>query len=194
MKRGLPLLAIAALAVLLAARPAAAQDRPGRPGLDAEKIREILDGVAAGATRNAGPDLTGVPSGEASDREALRRIAPALERRATVSFRDTPLLEAIDFFTDVSALNVVLSPAAREQAEARKTSLRLREVSLRNVLTLLLDGTELAFGVRHGVLWIGLRSEFPRPPRLVIYDVSDLVHEPPDSVVPKLGLPGDSRK
>ncbi len=180
------------LAALALGAPAAfAQERPG---LDAEKIREILSAVAADATKTAGPDLTGVSGADAEDREALRRIAPALERKATVSFRDTPLLDALDFFIDVSGLNVVLSPAAREQAEARKTSLRLREVTLRNILTLLLDGTDLAFGVRHGVLWIGLRSEFPRPPRLVIYDVSDLVHEPPDFEAPKLGLPGDSKK
>jgi hypothetical protein len=111
-------------------------------------------------------------------------------RRASVSFPDTPLLEAIAFFQDVSGLNVAVSGAAREWAETSdfRIRLRLRDIRLRSLLDLMLDGTELGYGIRHDVLYIDRRDAFPAEVRLVIYDVSDLVHQPPDFPAPRLGL------
>jgi hypothetical protein len=182
-----------AVAVAAAAHPARGASAQGIG--DAEKLVELIESVARDAAGSGPSRLLSAATEE--DLAALRRMWPVLERRrVSLRFEKTPLADAAEFFAEVSGFNVVLSAKAREKAAAEglEVTLRLNDVSLRNALELALIGTdgELAYGVKHGVLWIGLAEEWQAPEAAIldIYDVIDLIHQPPDFPAPRLGLEG----
>ncbi len=175
---------------------ALAEDEEQQPGIDAEKLKEIVEAVAEEAANDPSPDFTARTAADPAEQAALREILLVLgSRKASIAMNDAALLDAIDFFREVSGLNIVVSAGAKEWAEqqGRKTSLKLRDISLRSMLNLILDGTELAYGVRHGVLFIDLRDTWPAAVTFEIYDVSDIVSPRPDFPAPRLGLTGEER-
>ncbi len=187
--RGAALLGPLGAALALAA-PAGAQD-----GDVARRLLERLRDQTAQAAE-AKLDRTGDAETPA-DREVAREARALLDgRKVTVNFVDTPFVECVDFLRDVTGLNLVVSKAALEALGERTIRLRLREVRLRAALELLLQlGDErLRYGVRHGVLWIGLADELRARMKLVLYDVSDLVAPRPDFPGPTVGLDGVIRR
>jgi len=180
---------LAALAVS-AGSPALAQDR-GAGGMDPDRLRELIEETVA-SRRDRSREVDEAPA-DAADALAKLQVRRLLDRRrVTVNFAETRFTEALDFLRDVTGLNVVLSKRAAEAVEEREVDLRLAKVTLRSCLELLLELTDpnLRYGVRHGVLWIGLRDEWPKRLELRILDVADLIHAPPDFPGPRLGLEG----
>lgn len=174
---------------LLAAPRAAAQDERG--GLDPERVVELIRETAA-AEAESRLDRTG-DAESAEDRRIAKEVRRTLAgRKVTVNFDKTPFEECVDFLRDVTGLNIVVSKAARELLKDELISLRLRDIRLKSCLELLLQQADpdLRYGVRHGVLTIGMKDEWRTAMRLELYFVGDLIHQPPDFPAPKLGLDG----
>lgn len=191
---------LALCGVLSGASPALAQFRFDEPeesdaggGIDSDRLLELIEEtVRANEERRLGREFLvdyATPAEEAQG-EALRASLDA--RRVTVNFDQTTFSDCIEFLTDVTGLNFVVSKSVLDEFGQSPIRLRLKNVSVRSCLNLLLEqtGEEVRYGVRLGVLWIGQRSE--RTQRLVLrfYDVSDIVRRLPDFPGPRLGLKG----
>lgn len=180
----------ALLVALLLAAPLAAQEEDRAGGIDADKLLELLEKAAVegsgSKTRWMATELA-----TSRDRAAAAELAVALdERRVSVSFDRTPFAEAIDFVRDVTGLNIVVSKEAAKELEEREITLRVKKVTLRSCFELLLElaHEELRYGVRHGVLWLGLATEWPKVKVLKVIDVSDITAPIPNFPAPELGL------
>ncbi len=181
-------LALTLLFSACAAAPVLAQDRRDR------LVELVEEAVRADAERERGLDRSPVPAtrAEAQQQREIRNFLRT--RRLTINFDKMPVLEALDFLRDVSGLNIVLTREATEAIAGKTISLRLRNVSFRNILELLLPlaDADLRYGVRNSVLMLGLKDEWKEDlVMLKLYDIADLVHEPPDFPAPVMGLGKD---
>jgi hypothetical protein len=149
-------------------------------------IRKLAAGlVLAGAVSLGGVALHNpvhaAASPNAQVRTSLNRVMPAID------FRGIPLKDAIDFLRDVSAANIHVNWRALEAAGiAQDTTInvKLRQVSLRKVLTLVLSeaaagNTALTFYVDDGVVEITTKEIADGVMYTKVYDVQDLLFEPP---------------
>lgn len=194
------LLALASLAFFAAATPAAAQfsfDEPEESdaggGIDSDRLLELIEEtVRANEERRLGREflVDYATAAEEAQAELIRRSLDT--RRVSVNFDQTSFSDCIEFLTDVTGVNFVVSKSVLEEFGQTPIRLRLKGVSLRSCLNLLLEqtGEEVRYGVRLGVLWIGQRSERTQRHVLRFYDVSDIVRRLPDFPGPRLGLKG----
>lgn len=127
------------------------------------------------------------PSGDA--RRALNRVLPEL------NLTGVTLNDAVEFLRDVSGTNMHVNWPALEAVGVSKESpinFRLRNVSLRKVLTLVLNessaGTPLTFYVDDGVIEITTREIADKQLITRVYPIEDLIVEIPDFVGPDFNL------
>lgn len=165
----------------------------GRGGIDEDRLIELIEEtVRANQERRLGREFLVDYATRAEEAEAQRRRRALASRRVTVNFEQTTFSECIDFLRDVTGENIVLSKEIRDEFGEKDIRLRIKNVTLRSCLNLLLEqtGEGVRYGFRHGVLWIGNQGE--RKQRLVLrfYDVSDIVRRMPDFPGPRLGLKG----
>lgn len=112
-------------------------------------------------------------------------------QQITLNFEQTPFDEAINFLRDITGLNYVLSGDAQDlvENESVTVSLRLRNITLKNALNLILASHEtLTFRIESGVIKIGTKSDQEEELILEFYDVTEIVNTPPDFPAPELGL------
>jgi hypothetical protein len=175
--------ALALSLALLVPASAVAQDR--------ERLVELIQ-EATEADERGRLDRTG-DAETREDREAAKDVRRTLAtRRVTVNFDKIPWMECLDFLRDVTGLNIVITTAAAEALADRTVSLRLRDIRLRSCLELLLQqlDPDLRYGVRHGVLTLGLLDEWRQAMHLELYFVEDLLRPAPDFPAPHMGLGG----
>ncbi|MCY2954283.1 MAG: hypothetical protein NTU53_20305 [Planctomycetota bacterium] len=135
----------------------------------------------------AGSALGASPNVQA--KMALGRTIPA------ISFTNVPLRDAIDFLREISGVNVQVHWKALEQAGVTPdtmVNMRLRQVPLRKVLTLLLTevagGPTLTYYIDDGVIEVTTREMADGQMFTKVYWVQDLLAEPPEFVVPDFML------
>jgi len=128
-------------------------------------------------------------SPNATAKSALNRVIPA------INFANVTLRDAIDFVRDVSGVNVTVHWKAIEQVGVTPDStvnLKLRQVTMRKVLTLLLSevagGPTLTFYVDEGVVEVTTKELADAQMFTKRYDVQDLLVESPEFVVPDFDL------
>jgi hypothetical protein len=121
----------------------------------------------------------------AQTRAQLDRVLPA------VNFTNVTLKDAIEFLRDVSGSNMHVNWKAIEAAgitQDTPINIKLRQVSLRKVLALLLSeasgGAGLTFYIDDGVIEITTTEIADNVMYTVVYPVQDLLVEPPDFVAP----------
>jgi hypothetical protein len=123
-------------------------------------------------------------------RAALNRNLPEL------NFSGVAFSDAIDFLRDVSGTNIHVDWRALEVAGVGKdtvVNLRLRSVSMRKILTLLLNeaaggGPLLTFYPSEGVIEITTREVADRQMFTRVYPIEDLIMEVPDFVGPDFNI------
>ena len=115
-------------------------------------------------------------------------------QQVSFAFQETDFTQCIDFLRDITGLNVVLSRKAQDAVKDLKVTLRLRDIALKNALALLLEAnSDLRYGIRFDVLYIGTKDEFVfRGNYLIIYEIGEIVYRPPDFEAPELALPDDA--
>ncbi|MBX3469910.1 MAG: hypothetical protein KF878_23795 [Planctomycetes bacterium] len=124
--------------------------------------------------------------------EEVLEISRRLEsQQITLNFEQQAFGEAIDFLRDITGLNYVLTSDAQELVENENVtvSLRLRNITLKNALSLILASHDsLTYRIEAGVIKIGTKSDQEEELHLVFYDVTEIVSSPPDFPAPELGL------
>ncbi len=109
-----------------------------------------------------------------------------LERRLPmINFQDTALYDVMEFLRDVSGANVHVNWKALEAAGIKRdgtVTLKLRDVSLRKVLNLVLSeaGSGLTYMIDEGVIEITTREMADGVLITMVYPVDNLLVEPPD--------------
>lgn len=118
-------------------------------------------------------------------RAALNRNLPAID------FQNVTLREAIEFLRDVSGANVHVNWRAIELTGVTPdttVNMRLRQVPMRRVLSMLLDeaagGQLLTWYLDDGVIEITTREISDSIMYTKVYDVQDLLFEPPEFIEP----------
>lgn len=120
--------------------------------------------------------------------EINRRLA---SQRVNLNFDATPFLETINFLRDITGLNFVVSKGARDviETDSLEVSLRLKEISLKNALQLILSvNSDLKYAVKDSVVVITTKDADQIELFLEFYEVSDIINKIPDFPAPGLGL------
>lgn len=112
-------------------------------------------------------------------------LTTRLERtKVSVDFRDASISDAVDFFRDFSGMNIILG----QGVEDVRVSLKLKDVSLKSALKLMLHPHDLTATVREGVIVIVPRAEVRRNVTLQVYDVRDLMFRVKEFAGPTIEL------
>ena len=104
---------------------------------------------------------------------AALQARSALEERISVGFSELPLTDAISYVQEITGANFAYSPAELE-ATPMPVNLELTDVTVRQVLGLLLEGRGLSWSVRDNVIRIRPTGTDDRL-EIRVYDVRDLL-------------------
>lgn len=173
----------------LAASISFAKDPPLDPASRAEELQKILE--AAEKDNASSPSVLGDVDLDRAP-AVVRRAAQLLKRtRVTLSFEKEGVESTTQLFQKISGITFVISAKARQAIAKEKpeVTFQFKDLPLENVLNLMASELrDYRFTLRHGAVML-VRTEEYRPERtLRIYDVTDLIHQPPDFPAPKLGL------
>lgn len=108
----------------------------------------------------------------------------------TVNFKDKDLAEICRFCTEFTGVNIIVSPVLSAQKDDYDltVTLRLTEVSVRQLFSVILDLKGLASVYRHGVIMITTPKDARGKPYMRIYDITDLTFRIRDFPGPDLML------
>src|SRR6266550_4175225 len=147
--------------------------------------RTVLGAAAVLLLMLCGECFAAKSAANAQTRAQLDRVLPA------VNFANVTLKDAIDFLRDVSGSNIHVNWKAIEAAgitQDTAINIKLRQVSLRKVLGLLLSeasgGVGLTFYIDDGVIEITTTEIADNAMYTVVYPVQDLLVEPPPFIEP----------
>ncbi len=152
-----------------------------------EALVELLRGIEEGPV---GPPQ--VFDGVDTKSPDVARLARAIrETRVSLTVEKLDLPTTIDILRQVSGINFVVSPRAREAIRAEKptVSISLRALTIENALNLLaLHLGDFRFTVRYGAVLL-IHQEERTPVRVTrLYPVQDLVRPLRDFAAPTLAL------
>ena len=77
------------------------------------------------------------------------------EKSVSLDFVDAPLVEVIDFISEIATINFVIDPGVLENADEIQISLRVKELVLEDCLKLILSLKGLTFKVFPGFIVVG---------------------------------------
>lgn len=129
-----------------------------------------------------------------SETSLEREIKAKLATQAlTIEFPEVPFEEVIDTLQRISGINFVLTREAIEALESDDSPVRLAEVKelpLKNILRLVLEGRDPPFGylIKNSAVVIGPVDSIAEDLHLEFYEVSDITTSHPDFKAPRLAL------
>src|SRR5438309_1833025 len=157
-----------------------------------QKLLEIIEKTVA-AAENQALDKTPYGALAPKDHEAAEEITRRLDnQRISLNFEDVTLAEALDYFREITGLNIVETRKCKDLVEGGpKLKLKLKDVKVRNALELTLSQTDaqIRYGIRHGVLEIGTVEDWKGKELILeVIPLDELVYHPPDFPAPEAGL------
>ena len=105
------------------------------------------------------------------------------QKRISVNFRDTELKDVIDILHSLSGLNIVPDDAAMVADNIslhQRLNLNVENLTLKNVLDLLLRNAHLTYVVKNDVVYITTERHAQAKPVRMFYIVSDITTPTPD--------------
>src|SRR5262245_36714488 len=110
--------------------------------------------------------------------------------RVSVDFANQTLEEAISFLRDFTGLNIIVDAEVyKSQSEDQlKVTLKVKELTLKSVLKLMLNGRELTAMYKEGVVLVVPKGKIDKAVTLQLYDVRDLLVKIQDFNGPKVEL------
>jgi len=94
--------------------------------------------------------------------------------KITVDFEDVKLPEAVDYLRDVTGLNLVVLPRAMEKDGESKIRLKVKDLSVKSVLKLLLSSRGLTASYRDGAIVILPKEDLQDATTMKMFDVRAL--------------------
>jgi len=103
--------------------------------------------------------------------DSIRRLETM---KITVDFEDVKLPEAMDYLRDVTGLNLVVLPRAMEKDGDSKFRLKVKDLSVKSVLKLLLSSRGLTATYRDGAIVIVPKEDLQDSTTMKMFDVRAL--------------------
>lgn len=114
--------------------------------------------------------------------------------RVTVDFEGVKLPEAVDYLRDVTGLNLIILPKAMEKDGESPIRLKVKDLSVKSVLKLLLAGRGLTATHRDGALVILPKEDLQDSTTMRLFDVRALQVKLQDFAGPKVELKATGTK
>ena len=114
--------------------------------------------------------------------------------KITVDFEDVKLPEALDYLRDVTGLNLVILPKAMEKDGESKIRLKVRDLSVKSVLKLILVSRGLTVTYRDGAMVILPKEDLQDSTTMKMFDVRALQVKIQDFIGPVVELTGAANK
>jgi hypothetical protein len=121
--------------------------------------------------------------------DAVRKLETM---KVTVDFDNVKLPEAVDYLRDVTGLNLVILPKAMEKDGETPIRLKVKELSVKSVLKLLLNNRGLTATYRDGALVVLPKEDLQNDVPMRIFDVRALQVKIQDFAGLKVELVGKS--
>ncbi|TWU55056.1 DUF4974 domain-containing protein [Rubripirellula reticaptiva] len=113
--------------------------------------------VTKASERTAKPKIELVPSSDSSIDETEMKIRQSMSKRTSLSFVELPLADAAKQLAQAFDLPILIDAKALEEiglSAQEPVNVKLRDVSLRSILRLMLNDLELTYIVKNEVLMI----------------------------------------
>ena len=123
--------------------------------------------------------------------DSIRRLETM---KITVDFEDVKLPEAVDYLRDVTGMNLVVLPKAMEKDGESKIRLKVKDLSVKSVLKLLLSTRGLTATYRDGAIVIVPKEDLQDSTTLRMFDVRALQVKIQDFIGPMVELTGPNNK
>jgi hypothetical protein len=125
------------------------------------------------------------PADEPARDEAVRKLNTM---KVTVDFEDLKLQDALDYLREATGLNLVLQAKAGQAAGDERIKLRVKELSVKSILKLMLAPKGLAATWKEGAIVICPQEELEESMTIQMYDVRALMIKLQDFPGPKVEL------
>ncbi|HVE42950.1 MAG TPA: hypothetical protein VNM14_23925 [Planctomycetota bacterium] len=122
-----------------------------------------------------------------SREDAVRKLD---SMKVTVDFEDVRLPEAMDYLRDVTGLNLILMPKAMEKDGDSKIRLKVKDLSVKSVLKLMLSSRGLTVSWRDGALVVLPKEDLQDSTTMRMFDVRSLMVKLQDFAGPRMELVG----
>ena len=129
-----------------------------------------------------GPAAAGQDDGARRAREILAT------RRITLDFQNARLGEVIAYLQEFSGLNFHIDAEALKDRDDDRITIKVKDVSLRTVLKLVLNPRDLGCVYRDGVIVVTTRTRLAASTVTRVYDIRDLMFQLQDFPGPKFEL------
>jgi len=126
-----------------------------------------------------------------SREDAVRKLDTM---KVTVDFQDVRLPEAMDYLREVTGLNMILMPKAMEKEGDSKLRLKVKDLSVKSVLKLMLASRGLTVSWRDGALVVLPKEDLQDSTTMRMFDVRSLMVKLQDFAGPKVELVGPNNK
>lgn len=128
---------------------------------------------------------------DAQEESPIRKLEAM---KVSVDFSGVTLEEAVNYLRDFTGVNLVIDPKAAEKNGDAKVTLKLRDVSVRSVLKLMLHPRDLSATLKAGAIVVVPREEFQAQVSVRMYDVRAQLMKIQDFPGPRIELvsPGQS--
>jgi len=146
-------------------------------GSDAEDAMKTITGILAMAALAV--------AGDTGREDAIRKLETM---KVSVDFQDHKLSEAMDYLREVTGLNLVVLPRAAEKEGDFKIRLRVRDLSVKSTLKLILSGKGLTVTYRDGALVVLPQEDLQDGVILEMYDVRSQLVKLQDFPGPRMEL------
>lgn len=108
--------------------------------------------------------------------------------KVTVDFHDVALAEAVDYLREVTGLNMLVSSKVTEKYADLKVTLKVRDLTVKSALKLMLHGRDLTATYRDGAVVILPQEDLQSAVEIRMYDVRAQMVKIQDFPGPKVEL------
>lgn len=122
---------------------------------------------------------------DAGRSEAVRKLDGL---RISVDFQDVKLPEAIDYLRDVTGINMIVLPKAMEQGGDQPVRLKVKDLTVKSILKLMLGSRNLAATWKDNAVVILPQADVQSAVTLQMYDIRAQLMELKDFPGPRMEL------
>lgn len=121
--------------------------------------------------------------------DADRKTVTTIETlKVSLSFTDAPLTEVVDFFREITGVNILISKGVKDGGDEYPVTLKVDELKAVDALGLITNMVDLSYKLEEGVLMIITKEEMKKDTYLELYDVRDLLFHLRDFKAPEISI------